>query len=240
MDATSTVKRHARLRPILTGGAFFVVVIVTNLVVEEYIIYGVVRASFAGGAVAWITWLLYRNNTLKRDVLTGLYLRTVADEKLESLTRQHKDVTVAMLDINGLKGVNDSMGHDAGDSLMKEIGHRLTNQFSFSRIIVARMGGDEFIVIAPHKSQQELCDELNECLSKPHQFGTWFIASVGVARSRTGYARDALSCADRAMYYAKKDRLDHALQYDCVLHGIPPSTTNPSTRPHKRLRDERF
>lgn len=238
MGATSTVKRHARLRPILTGGTLFLVVVtVSNIVVEESFIYGVARASFTGGAVAWITWLLYRNNTLKRDVLTGLYLRTIADEKLETLTRQRKDVTVAMLDINGLKGINDSMGHDAGDSLMKEIGRRLTSQFAFSRIIVARLGGDEFIVIAPHKSQQELCDELNACLSKPHLFGDWFVASVGVARSRTGYARDALSCADRAMYYAKKDRLDHALQYDCVLHGIPTTTT---TRPQKRLRDERF
>lgn len=237
MDANGIGKRHARLRPILTGGAFFVIVIISNLVDEAYLIYDVVRASFAGGAVAWITWLLYRNNTLKRDVLTGLYLRTIADEKLEALTRQRKDVTVAMLDVNGLKSVNDSLGHDAGDSLMKEIGHRLTSQFSFTRIIVARMGGDEFIVIAPHKSQQELCDELNDCLSKPHQFGDWFVAAVGVARSRTGYARDALSCADRAMYYAKKDRLDHALQYDCVLHGIPSSTT---TRPQKRLRDEQF
>lgn len=193
--------------------------------------------AIMGGGVAWITWLLYRNNSLKRDVLTGLYRRLVAEEKLEQLRLAKKDVTVAIIDINGLRLVNNTRGHDAGDRLLREVGHRLNSHFTFSRTVVARLGGDEFIVIAEHKSQQELCDELTVCLARPHQFGDWFIAAAGVARSRSGLVRDALRCADRAMYRAKKTSADHALQYDCVLDGIPAAFTTPG-RPQNRLRDK--
>jgi diguanylate cyclase (GGDEF)-like protein len=234
--------QNNRWRPLLVGGVLFTTIFtLDSLLVEDVVnLFGIARTVVIGGVSAWVTLLLYRNNNLKRDVLTGLYRRLVAEEKLEKLRLAKKDVTIAMIDVNGLRGLNNSKGHEEGDKLLKEVAHRLNSHFSFSRVVVARLGGDEFIVIAEHKSQQELCDEITSCLAREHCFGDWFIAAAGVARSRSGLVRDAMKCADKAMYRAKMTKADHALQYDCVLDGIPPSTDRPTHRPQKRLRDERF
>jgi diguanylate cyclase (GGDEF)-like protein len=239
-DGVATPQNN-RWRPLLAGGVLFTTIFILNsLVIEDGLnIFGLARTVVIGGISAWVTLLLYKNNTLKRDGLTGLYRRLVVEEKLEKLRLAKKDVTIAMIDVNGLRGLNNSRGHEEGDKLLKEVAHRLNSRFSFRRVVIARLGGDEFIVVAEHKSQQELCDEITSCLAKEHCFGDWFIAAAGVARSRNGYVRDALRCADKAMYRAKTTKADHALQYDCVLDGIPPSTDLP-TRPQKRLRDERF
>lgn len=239
-ESEDDTKSDIKWRPLATGVALFAAIFALNFfVIEETVnVIGVSRALAMGGMSAWVTWLLYRNNALKRDVLTGLYRRLVAEEKLEQLRLARKDVTVGIIDVNGLRLVNNTHGHDAGDRLLREVGHRLSSHFTFSRIVVARLGGDEFIVIAEHKSQQELCDELTACLSRPHQFGDWYIAAAGVARSRSGLVRDALRCADRAMYRAKKTSANHALQYDCVLDGIPAASATLMGRPQNRLRDE--
>lgn len=230
--------RPNRWRPVSAGTAFFIGVFTLNVFVEDGVTYfGVTRSTVVGSGAAWIIWLLYRNNILKKDVLTGLNRRLVAEEKLEQLRLAKRDVTVAIIDVNGLRTVNNNDGHEAGDRLLKEVSHRLSAHFSMGRIIVARLGGDEFIVVAEHKSPQDLCNELTRCLSKAHDFGDWPIAAAGVARSRCGKVRDAFRCADMAMYRAKKTNADHALQYDCVLDGIPPATLD-SERPTNRLRDE--
>lgn len=83
------------------------------------------------------------------DYLTGLYNRSYFDEELVRLERSRKyPVSVIMVDVDGLKAVNDSMGHAAGDKLLQEAGQILKGVFR-AEDVVARIGGDEFGVLLP-------------------------------------------------------------------------------------------
>ncbi len=79
----------------------------------------------------------------RRDPLTGLANRV----KLEELAGTVTDgTTVIFFDLNGFKLVNDEMGHDAGDKLLAELGHRL-QQAARTNDVIARYGGDEFVAV---------------------------------------------------------------------------------------------
>jgi diguanylate cyclase (GGDEF)-like protein len=226
----------------------FIAVFLFDLFVAKYVSavlhvenLRVFRALVAAVLVATLVYLYSRVSLLKRDALTGLYRRLIAEEQIEEASRARKDITIAIVDVNGLGKVNNASGHDCGDKLLREVASRLSGQFGMKslkrhgRVTIARLGGDEFVVLAQRQSPGWLSDQLTECLGQPHSFGDWHIASAGVARSRNGNVRDAFKCADLAMYRAKKTLARKALQYDCVLDGIPPS--NLSARPAKRLRD---
>jgi diguanylate cyclase (GGDEF)-like protein len=83
------------------------------------------------------------------DHLTGLYNRSYFDEELARLERSRKyPVSIIMADVDGLKEVNDIMGHAAGDKLLQEVGQILKEVFR-AEDVVARIGGDEFAVLLP-------------------------------------------------------------------------------------------
>ena len=86
------------------------------------------------------------------DALTGLPNRTLFNNRLAlELTRTQrskKKLSVMLLDLDRFKNVNDTMGHSAGDQLLKEVGKRLSDIVRSSDT-VARMGGDEFIILLP-------------------------------------------------------------------------------------------
>jgi len=86
------------------------------------------------------------------DPLTGLYNRRYGEERLEAelarLQRHGGELTVLLLDLNGFKQVNDSYGHPAGDTLLKEFAYRLNKSIRGADLAV-RLGGDEFMVILP-------------------------------------------------------------------------------------------
>ncbi|MEZ5167421.1 MAG: GGDEF domain-containing protein [Acidimicrobiales bacterium] len=84
------------------------------------------------------------------DELTGLLardeLRARLDVALRSAYRHDRVVGVLFLDLDGFKAINDSMGHDAGDELLREFGSRLRDSVR-TEDLVARFGGDEFVVV---------------------------------------------------------------------------------------------
>ncbi len=83
------------------------------------------------------------------DSLTGLYNRAYLEYKMEDLdTEEHLPISVVMLDFNGLKLVNDTYGHSAGDELLKN-GAALLKRVCREADILARWGGDEFVILLP-------------------------------------------------------------------------------------------
>ena len=87
------------------------------------------------------------------DPLTGLYNRTYFEQEMQRLGAEwHSNVGLIMCDVDGLKLINDSMGHDKGDTLLIATANLIKSCFRSSDI-VARVGGDEFAVLLPNASQ---------------------------------------------------------------------------------------
>ena len=89
------------------------------------------------------------------DQLTGLYNRHFFEEELLRLdTERNLPLTIALLDVNGLKLTNDAFGHKKGDELLVKVAENLKTECRFDDII-ARIGGDEFVILLPKTSEQE-------------------------------------------------------------------------------------
>ncbi|WP_250037269.1 diguanylate cyclase domain-containing protein [Paractinoplanes maris] len=153
------------------------------------------------------------------DPLTGLPNRVLLADRLRQAglraTRKagHR-FAVLLLDLNGFKAVNDSLGHAAGDVLLIEVAQRLTALLRESDT-VARLGGDEFVVLLdglPAEGAEKLVrDTIAARLTEPYLIDGGRVSvgvSIGVALSRGGDAgpEDLLREADAAMYQAKQRR----------------------------------
>ena len=149
------------------------------------------------------------------DPLTGLANRellvTRLQHSLDELGRTAAAVAVLYLDLDGFKRVNDSVGHAAGDQFLAEVGHRL-HQVVRRHDTAARIGGDEFVVVARLGSDHDvlrILDRIRAVLAPPVSVGGDSFpasASIGVAVAHTPDAdpADLLRAADTAMYRAKR------------------------------------
>lgn len=89
------------------------------------------------------------------DQLTGLYNRRYFEEEIRRLdTERNLPISIAMVDVNGLKLTNDAFGHIAGDRLLKKVS-KLLKTHCRSDDIIARIGGDEFVILFPQTSGKE-------------------------------------------------------------------------------------
>ena len=150
------------------------------------------------------------------DALTGLPNRVFFHERLEQATLQAKrgvPFVLMSLDMNGFKGVNDTLGHAAGDELLQAVAQRLRACVRESDT-VARLGGDEFAVIQTGPKEDGdavvLAKRLIHALGQPYELhGQQVLSgcSVGMTMApRDGVeADDLLKKADMALYRAKKD-----------------------------------
>lgn len=151
-----------------------------------------------------------------RDTLTGLPNRAWINDQVSCMLAQDDDLTytaVLFIDLNGFKAVNDSMGHAAGDVLLKQVSERLQHCMC-SGDSVARLGGDEFLVAAKCYSgeaasaiAQRILDSLKEPFiinDKDLRIG----ASIGISLAQFGAASAQMlfEQADIAMYQAKARR----------------------------------
>ena len=149
------------------------------------------------------------------DALTGLPSRTLLLDRLQgSLDRARRfrtSVALLMLDLDNFKQVNDSLGHDAGDQTLCITASRIKSVIR-STDTVARMGGDEFVVLLSDVTDtsvaEEIANKLVAALGEPIQIGDREVpisASVGVHILSGGEddAHALLKSADAAMYHAK-------------------------------------
>jgi diguanylate cyclase (GGDEF)-like protein len=145
------------------------------------------------------------------DELTGLANRRVVHTELDRLALAKEDcVALIFIDLDRFKAVNDGLGHDAGDAFLVGVASRLSS-LARPGDIVARFGGDEFIVLCHHcppAAAAKLAERIVKGLEKPFDVGGRAIsgtASVGWAIAKSsGDAAELIRRADLAMYYAKR------------------------------------
>ncbi|KGT90515.1 diguanylate cyclase [Erwinia typographi] len=149
------------------------------------------------------------------DVLTGLPNRALVEERLTQalgrLMRNGQQVALLLLDLDRFKLINDTYGHNAGDTLIIEVGHRVS-ELAGEHNTVGRLGGDEFVVIleAVHASQdiERMCEEIITALSRPFTLlgsDAWIGVSIGVSVAPEDAVdrSEMMRKADIALYEAK-------------------------------------
>ncbi|MGH8503690.1 MAG: GGDEF/EAL domain-containing response regulator [Gammaproteobacteria bacterium] len=179
------------------------------------------RASFGIGVIQDITERKRAEKDLVHlanyDALTALPNRALFMDRLHQALaralRYKQKVAVLFMDLDGFKHVNDTLGHDGGDLLLKAIAQRLVATVLRASDSVARIGGDEFALmltdIAHTDDVNRIAQEIVEVLSKPLELlgnELFITTSVGVSLyPRDGLdAHTLLKAADMAMYLAKK------------------------------------
>ncbi|MBW9089069.1 sensor domain-containing diguanylate cyclase [Rhizobium wenxiniae] len=146
----------------------------------------------------------------KHDVLTKLYNRAFYADEMNRLERKSlRPVSAIVIDLNGLKGANDQLGHDAGDGLLRRFGEILNGAVSAPNH-ACRIGGDEFAVLLPGadaKTAGTMIETIAELLKINNQFysNAPLSMSYGVATSEVGETIEAVvRRADGLMYDHKK------------------------------------
>ncbi|GHF36332.1 diguanylate cyclase (GGDEF)-like protein [Deinococcus metalli] len=142
------------------------------------------------------------------DALTGLPNRRALDEALRRQDSAGLDFTVALVDLDGMKAVNDEEGHDRGDTLLQVFAQALRAQFRSSDGVY-RLGGDEFAILLRDPpdglSADEVLERVDQAVVATRAASFSHIgASTGVTRANGRSALDAVAEADRMMYEHKR------------------------------------
>jgi diguanylate cyclase (GGDEF)-like protein len=165
---------------------------------------------------------LYRENQIlkemvNRDGLTGLYnfryLKERLEEEMERSLRHKRDCSLIMIDMDNLKQINDTLGHQAGNKVIKEIAQAL-KQSVRNIDVVARFGGDEFAVLLPdtdaqgalktaERIAQKVRSILLSCPGSGRAINVTISAGIATSGERLRSADDLIHCADRFLYKAK-------------------------------------
>lgn len=141
----------------------------------------------------------------RTDELTGLANRRKFISELEILGR--RDGTLLLLDLDGFKRVNDTLGHEAGDQLLKQISLRFSRALNHGAHL-ARLGGDEFgvIIYGDEALGFEVAQALRASLSYPFTLGSHTVnVGVSIGQVISDGRGDLLKRADIAMYEAKRN-----------------------------------
>jgi diguanylate cyclase (GGDEF)-like protein len=153
-----------------------------------------------------------------KDPLTGLLNRRSITERLEHAisraARHNERLALLFLDMDRFKAINDTLGHDAGDELLRQVSNRISHAVRGSDM-VARLGGDEFVVLmeglSSYASAAEVAKKIVKANERPFTIASQSIktsVSVGISL----YPQDGntvhslMRSADLAMYHAKQER----------------------------------
>ena len=157
---------------------------------------------------------------VEHDDLTGLPNRTMLTQRLKysiSLSKRDKrEIAIMFIDIDNFKIINDSMGHDVGDTILKEISKRLKNSIRESDT-VARFGGDEFVVLIDnYKSVQDIIAVINKIQDSTKEpieldeseYKTSLSIGISIFPDDGEDSQSLFKNADIAMYKAKESGKD--------------------------------
>lgn len=148
-----------------------------------------------------------------QDPLTGLHNRRSALERLEAevvlVPRRKAALSLALLDIDHFKSINDTFGHDVGDEVLVTIGHLMNEQVRTSDTC-ARWGGEEFLILLPDSGDLagEVCERVRLAIEDARPLkdkSRCITASIGVTQHHPGEAMlETLKRADSALFEAKR------------------------------------
>ena len=162
------------------------------------------------------------------DSLTGLPNRNLLDDRLERallrVRRAHEQMALMYIDLDKFKPINDTLGHDAGDVVLKTVAKRMQSCLRKSDT-VARVGGDEFVIILESPGgivdPKTVSDKLLEEVPKPIPVGDKVCAvgcSIGIAMfpDDADNLHDLSRCADEAMYAVKEAGRNHYVFFNTL------------------------
>jgi diguanylate cyclase len=185
-------------------------------------------------AISWSTTRRLRRHAAEsahaalHDPLTGLPNRELFRQRVENELRRSGPCAVALVDLDRFKEVNDTLGHHAGDQLLREVARRLGGTLR-AEDTVARLGGDEFGLLLPgipdSRSARELVERVSDRLSAQlviEGVPLTVEASFGIALHPRdgGTLEELLTNADAAMYHGKRGTAG-VVEYDRALSGAP-------------------
>ncbi|MGJ7922626.1 sensor domain-containing protein [Neobacillus sp. LXY-4] len=151
------------------------------------------------------------------DALTDLpnrwYIQSYLQYYIANIDSRDPILGIILLDLDNFKVINDSLGHDAGDLLLKEVSIRVQAATEDRKAIVARFGGDEFICLVPHLTNEEeissVCEKISQTMHKPfYIYGQKF--NISASSGISFYPKDGkdlntlIKNADIAMYDSKE------------------------------------
>ena len=182
---------------------------------------GIVKALAAQAGLALENATLYELATL--DGLTRIYQRryfeAMAELEWKRVIRHRRPLSILMVDMDHFKAINDTYGHDKGDTVLRKIAQILKSACR-EEDIVARYGGEEFVILLPETDvegtravAQRIHDEVRKLYILPDRSIT---LSIGVASYPAANVNDVMSlikCADQALYSAKKAGRNKTVYY---------------------------
>jgi diguanylate cyclase (GGDEF)-like protein len=200
--------------------AYFILLVSIGVVVKRtYSLIGIEEALIEGKSEAL-------QEIAFHDHLTGLPNRLLLldriDQAIAYSNRSGKNFVVCFMDLDGFKSINDHYGHDVGDMVLKEVAIRFKDSVRASDTI-ARIGGDEFVFLLIDGVEEDgfeiVLDRVNKNINQPIGLQSGKNVQVGLSIGITTYPidqsspEDLLKHADKAMYLAKKSKVEKYVIY---------------------------
>lgn len=157
------------------------------------------------------------NDYIIHDAFTGLYNKAYAIQEIDRKLNIGRQLTLAMIDLDHFKEINDTYGHTKGDEVILFLADLLKHHLRNEHVLASRVGGDEFIIVFDNVSEHDIriiCYEIEESLRKhvfmreEQQF--WVKISIGLAYSCEGdTSLELMDRADQAMYQIKRKKTQY-------------------------------
>ncbi|TNF09383.1 MAG: GGDEF domain-containing protein [Bacillota bacterium] len=159
------------------------------------------------------------------DMMTNLYNRNYFEEHRDDFEKAYKQLGIIMIDLDGLKLFNDYLGHKAGDMLIQRFSRIINDVIShYTGVLAMRMGGDEFVIIIPHATQEvanEIVRRIEELATHKEIKSTHeFSYGISIRRNGSDTFTTMMRRADQRMYDNKNLKADYKVKLEQYFKSI--------------------